>query len=142
MGAFQMKKTILKVSVAALTLFLAGCGAGTKQKDVAKNSSASVKTEQTTSHKTKKQASSSTSSKETSSVVKDSSQTGSTGGSTGSNNNGNQGGGQSKAPATNEPRLVTINGALNRTLGHVLLPQADGLGQGSANLNARTTGDS
>lgn len=141
MGAFQMKKTILKVTVAALTLLLAGCGSGTKQKDVAKNSSTSVKTEQTSSHKAKKHASSSTSSKKTSSSVKDSSQTGSNG-STGSNNNGNQGGGHSEAPTNNEPRLVTINSALNRTLGHVLLPQADGLGQGSANLNARTTGDS
>lgn len=128
-----MKKTILKVTVATLALFLAGCGSGTQQKDVAKNSSTSVKTEKKASSEQTSAKSSSTTNASSTVSASSSSQATSSSQASSSSSSGSQ---------SSEPRILTINSALNRTLGHVLLPQVDGLGQGSADLNARYTGDS
>lgn len=129
-----MKKTILKVTVAFLALTLAGCG--TTKDNSKSDSSTSVKTEKKQAKKTastsnSQKKSSETASSQTSQAPASSSSEGST------TNNGQQ-----QVPPTNEPRLVTLNGDLNRTLGHVLLPQKDGLGQGSSRLNIRFSGDS
>ena len=129
-----MKKTILKVTVAFLALTLAGCG--TTKDNSKSDSSNSVKTEK---KQVKKTASTSNSQKKASKTASSqTSQAPARSNSQGSTTNN----GQQQVPSTNEPRLVTLNGDLNRTLGHVLLPQKDGLGQDNSRLNIRFSGDS
>ncbi|MBN7273994.1 hypothetical protein GNF18_02245 [Ligilactobacillus pobuzihii] len=130
-----MNKTILKVTVAVLALTLTGCGAQS-QDQASSSSSTSVKTEKKQEQKQdKKQSAKSSSQKDPQKET--SSQTSGNMASSQSPSNSN-----SRPVPNNESRLSRLNADLNRTLGHVVLPQNDGLGQGSSQLNIRFTGDS
>lgn len=130
-----MNKTILKVTVAFLALTLTGCGAQS-QDQASSSSSTSVKTEKKQEQKQdKKQSAKSSSQKDPQKET--SSQTSGNMASSQSSSNSN-----SRPVPNNESRLSRLNADLNRTLGHVVLPQNDGLGQGSSQLNIRFTGDS
>ncbi|GBG93748.1 lipoprotein [Ligilactobacillus salitolerans] len=129
-----MKKMILKVTIPLLALTLAGCNTN-NQKDTKTSSSVKTEKKQQSSTKKAKNSSSKNASASASSNVS-SSQPATSSSSAASSSS------TTPSQPTTEPRIVTLNSALNRTLGHVLLPQKDGLGQGSDKLNARYTGNS
>ncbi|GEN47697.1 hypothetical protein [Ligilactobacillus pobuzihii] len=130
-----MNKTILKVTVAVLALILTGCGAQS-QDQASSSSSTSVKTEKKQEQKQDKKQSAKSSSQKEPQKETSSQTSGSIASSQSSSNN------NSRPAPNNESRLSKLNADLNRTLGHVVLPQNDGLGQGSSQLNIRFTGDS
>lgn len=133
-GRSIMKKTILRVTIAFFALSLAGCG--TTNDNAKSSSTTSVKTEQ---KKDKKSVSKRSAQKKSDKTSSSQSSLASSSVSSQSSSSSN---GQQSEPSTNEPRLVSLNGDLNRSLGHVLLPEKDGLGQGSSKLNIRFSGDS
>ncbi len=122
-----MKKVLLNVSIASVALLLWGCG--TNNNNSSQDTSSKTKTE-----KKEPKKSSSKKAVHKSSTVSSSSSANAASSASSAN--------QGQQDKSSESRIETLNSALNRSLGHVLLPQRDGLGEGSANLNARYTGNS
>lgn len=121
-----MKKFALLIPVALLSFTLAACG-NSKSAD---NSSSSSSTSATSTTGKTNPSSSTTTSASSSSVSTASKQVATSNAAT------------SSSKSNSSTRLENLNQQLTTKLGNVSLPQADGLDQGSNNLNIRYTGSS